>query len=409
MTENIQPTTWQLYRSLALSVYAPTFLMSICQSSVVLVIPLFALDLGSSAAIAALVFAMRGLGNIAMDVPAGYCSARLGDKFTMLLGVVVMSLTGFAASYCTTPLELGLAAFCFGGAMATWMLARLTHISEAVHVSHRGKAISTMAGLARFGHLLGPLATGLIADQFGFPWVFLFISTTALLALLMVIVFVGANKKSSHEDSPGIVNLIPHIISQHWRVFLTAGTAMLFLTLLRSGRGLLIPLWGAHIDLTPADIGLIVSLAAAVDMIMFPAAGYLLDNRGRKHSAVICMVLLSLGILAVPWTATFTGLLLAAMLAGMGNGFGSGINMTLGADFAPAHERGEFLGVWRLIGDLGSFAGPLFMGYVAHVFLLAATFSVTALLGLTGAIIMAVFVRETLQQSRQNERPKNHP
>ena len=39
-----------------------------------------------------------------------------------------------------------------------------------------------------------------------------------------------------------------------------------------------------------------------------------------------------------------------ALLLGFGNGLGSGIVMTLGADFAPARGRAEFLGVWRLVG-----------------------------------------------------------
>ncbi len=136
--------------------------------------------------------------------------------------------------------------------------------------------------------------------------------------------------------------------------------------------------------------------AAAIDMTMFPAAGYIMDNWGRRYAAIFCLTLLSFGIFLVPFTTNFSTLVLVAMLVGLGNGLGSGINMTLGADFAPPHERGEFLGVWRLMGDSGSFAGPLLMGYIANTFLLATALSVTASLGLIGILMMAVFVKETL-------------
>ena len=63
-----------MYRSLLFSVYLPSFLMSICQGSVLLVIPLFALDLGADVGITALVFSLRGLGNMMFDVPAGYAT-----------------------------------------------------------------------------------------------------------------------------------------------------------------------------------------------------------------------------------------------------------------------------------------------------------------------------------------------
>ena len=189
-----------------------------------------------------------------------------------------------------------------------------------------------------------------------------------------------------------MVALIPHILSNHRKVFATAGVSVLCLTILRSGRQLLVPLWGESLGLDATDIGLIVSCAAAVDMTMFIPVGLILDNLGRKYAAVPCMGILAVALFLIPLSDSFVTLLLAGMLAGLGNGFGSGINMTLGADFAPEHERGEFLGVWRLCSDLGSFAGPIIMGYIANSFLLATAFSFAGGLGVVGAFVMVVFV-----------------
>ena len=389
-------STLAMYRSLALSVYLPSFLMSLCQGSVVLMIPLFALYLGANPAIAAVVFAMRGLGNMISDVPAGYAAARVGDKTTMMTGVTLMALVALLASQCTSPLQLAFAAFLFGGSMATWMLARLTHISESIHVSQRGKAIATMAGLQRFGNLIGPISSGIIADQFGFKYVFICVSVIASVALVLVIYNVKQNRSGATAESPSMIAVVPHILSNHRKVFATAGLSVLCLTILRSGRQLLVPLWVESLRLNTRDIGLIVSCAAAVDMTMFIPVGYTLDNLGRKYAGVPCMAIMALAMFLLPLSDSFLTLLLASMLAGLGNGFGSGINMTLGADFAPEHERGEFLGVWRLCSDLGSFAGPIVMGYIANTFLLATAFSFAGGLGVVGAFIMVVFVKETL-------------
>jgi MFS family permease len=393
---NPSMSTWEMYRSLMLSVYLPSFFMSLCQGSVLLIIPLFALDLGANAGIAALVFAVRGLGNMMVDVPAGYAASRLGDKHTMLIGVSIMAITGLLASQATSAMGLAIFAFLFGSAMATWLIARLTHISEAVPTYHRGKAISAMAGLQRFGNLIGPVVSGFVAVEFGFEYVFIAVGVIAAIAFFMVIFFVPENKKGHHENSPNIAKLIPHILGSHYKVFATAGVAILFLTVLRAGRQLLIPLWGESLGLDASEIGLIMGGAAAIDMTLFPVAGYILDNFGRRYAAIACMSLLSLGLFLVPFTSGFTTLLLAAMLVGVGNGFGSGINMILGADFAPPKERGEFLGVWRLISDSGSFAGPIFMGYIANTFVLATALTVTSMLGLIGIFMMLFFVRETL-------------
>lgn len=386
-----------MYRSLLFSVYLPSFLMSICQGSVLLVIPLFALDLGADVGITALVFSLRGLGNMMFDVPAGYATGRLGDRTVMIIGVSMMAVAGIFTSQASSPLQLAIAAFIFGGAMATWLLARLAHISEKVPSFQRGKAISTMAGIQRFGNLLGPVTSGFIAHQYGFEYVFFGIACIACTALVLVLIAVKKNQKSAlDEKSPGLMTVVPDLLRRHMQIFATAGFAVLCLTILRSSRQLLIPLWGESIGLDTASIGLVVSASASVDMVMFPLAGYMMDNLGRRYAAISCQLTLALGIFLIPLTSNFAELVAVAILAGAGNGLGSGIVMTLGADFAPPESRGEFLGLWRLISDSGSFAGPMLLGYIASSIALASTFAVVSSLGLLGAAVMWFLVKEPL-------------
>jgi MFS family permease len=99
----------------------------------------------------------------------------------------------------------------------------------------------------------------------------------------------------------------------------------------------------------------------------------------------------------IPFTSSFGGLLLAACLMGFGNGIGSGTMMTVGADLAPPGSVGEFLGVWRLVGDAGQSSAPLAVGNVADLLgLVAATF-VIAGFGLAAGVIFALLVPETLK------------
>ena len=90
---------------------------------------------------------------------------------------------------------------------------------------------------------------------------------------------------------------------------------------------------------------------------------------------------------------------------GIGNGFGSGAMLTLGADLAPEEERGEFLGVWRLIGDVGSTGGPLVVGAVADIFILPVAALVMGVAGLISASILLFKVPETLSKSTPNKTP----
>ena len=67
---------------------------------------------------------------------------------------------------------------------------------------------------------------------------------------------------------------------------------------------------------------------------------------------------MGLGMAVLPLATDYLGLLAATAILGFGNGLGSGAMMTLGADLAPPGSSGEFLGVWRLIGDVGNAGAP---------------------------------------------------
>ena len=76
---------------------------------------------------------------------------------------------------------------------------------------------------------------------------------------------------------------------------------------------------------------------------------------------------------------------MVALLIAAGNGLGSGIVMTIGADTAPVVGRAQFLGGWRLCGDIGGTSGPLAFSALAAVLPLAAACVVVGLVGLAGA------------------------
>jgi MFS-type transporter involved in bile tolerance (Atg22 family) len=101
----------------------------------------------------------------------------------------------------------------------------------------------------------------------------------------------------------------------------------------------------------------------------------------------------------IPMTGSVSGLALVASLIGFGNGLGSGTMLTLGADLAPKESRGEFLGMWRLIGDFGHSTGPLLVGAVAGVLALPPASLVIGVGGIVASLIFAFLVPETARRT----------
>jgi MFS family permease len=132
-------------------------------------------------------------------------------------------------------------------------------------------------------------------------------------------------------------------------------------------------------------------------MALFPLAGYSMDHWGRKLTGAGCIGLISIALGLLPLTATALPYLLVTIIAGIGNGFGSGIILTMGADLAPTDEPSQFLGVWRMIGDLGALIGPLLTSVVTS---LVVALQLSAFIGLTGGLVLALCVSETLSRPR---------
>jgi MFS family permease len=104
------------------------------------------------------------------------------------------------------------------------------------------------------------------------------------------------------------------------------------------------------------------------------------------------MVIMGAAMLLMPLTSGFVTLLVASLAIGFGNGIGSGMNMTLGADHSPQHGRAHFLGVWRLMSDIGSSCGPVLLSFLAGSLSLAAGIASTGLLAFVGAAALAYWI-----------------
>ncbi len=133
-------------------------------------------------------------------------------------------------------------------------------------------------------------------------------------------------------------------------------------------------------------------------MAMFYPAGVIMDRYGRKYASVPSFLIQGIGMALVPLTMSFGTLLMATLVIGFGNGIGSGTMLTLGSDLAPKESMGEFLGVWRLIGDMGGTGAPLAVGGVADLVGLAMSALVLCGVGLGAAAILAWWVPETLRR-----------
>ncbi|MCJ7549480.1 MAG: MFS transporter [Anaerolineae bacterium] len=411
MIDRRNPYLRRLLRDpLILPVYVPAFVLFLGSALLSPVLPLYAEDFEVSYAWIGAVASARALGMLLMDIPSGLLLRRLGHKRAILLGMAVT--VGFCAamSWAGSIQEAFLYQLVSGFGMALYGIARHAYITEHAPKSNRGRSMALFGGLVRIAGFIGPSIGGFAAARMGLRVPFVVAGLVSVPALLSVALFMPGVKAASslvgctsqpRKAKP--VDLLEMLRGQT-RLLVPAGLGQFFVQMVRSGRGIIIPLFAANVlGLDVAQVGLLLTISAAVEMTMFWPAGWLMDNLGRKYSFVPSFALQAVGMACVPLAGGFAGLLACASLIGLGNGLSSGGMMTLGSDLAPDNARGEFLGVWRLIGDGGATAGPAVVGFVADGLALPSAALTLAVAGLLAALTFGVLLPETRRPEQVTE------
>jgi MFS family permease len=369
---------------------------------IVPVLPLFARSLGASVALASMVVGARGAGSMLFDLPAGAITSRLGRLPVLLFAAGTAAVAATATGFISSLWPLVLLTVALGATHMLWVISVQTHIRQNLSSEQRGRAMALVGGTLRVGWVVGPIAGGYLGKTYGLHTVYFGQGMLCFAALVFLLIgsdhyrFRSRALKGEALRAPGIPFL--RTLRGRWSPFLLVGLVVVTLQMLRIGRQTILPLWGEHISLDVAAIGLIFGLSRAVELLLVYPAGLLMDRRGRKWAAVPCIILQAIALSLIPLSRGFTGLLLGSLLAGFGNGLGSGIVLTLGADLSPRSSTAEFLGIWHLLSDMGATTGPLLIGLVSQVFgLQAAPFLITAI-GVLGAWLMIAKVPETLRK-----------
>jgi MFS family permease len=346
-------------RGSAVAIFGPAVLFGLAEGAILPVIVLTARDHGATVAGAALVLALLAVGSLLMNLPASVIAEKLGERWA-IAAASILACGALALSAVAPNLALfGLGIFIFGMTGSVIKLARQKLLAEAVPPTMRARAMSMLGGSMRIGVFAGPFLGALVIQLLGLMGAYYAASAAMLTAGVISLSLVQPARQSGEKEvaQPAATGFRA-VLSHHRRVFLSFGSAVALLSAVRAARQAVIPLWAESLGIDPTAASLIYGLSGAVDMLLFYPGGKAMDRFGRRHVAVPSTIILALGLAAVPFTPGPVSLGIVAGLLGLGNGIGSGLIMTLGADLSPAHGRAHFLGIWRLINDLGSTAGP---------------------------------------------------
>jgi len=398
-------TEFTCVRDLVPSLYGPAAAMQFNRALLVTVLPLEVMErFNVGYQDAAGYVALMGIGTFTANVPTGWLLGHLSPRDVLLVsvGISVLSALIFMVSSKAT---LGVGAVLLGVAQTMTQLARQAFIGAWVPQDYRGRVSSALGGVNRISFFVGPMIGGALAHRFSTRCVYgvqLLISGLGGLLILRFMPNVATSDQAGGSKNAKGTKAAPagtmEILRVHGKTLARIGVFTLGFSALREGRKLYFALAGKDANLTQETVGYIAGLSFGVDACFFPAAGKLLDTIGRTKTGGLSMTIISVGIGVLTLSHSVGFQVLFAVIAGFGNGLGSGVCITIGADLAPPESRGTFLGIFRTTTSLADLIAPLIVGVIADRMSLHAAERMSVIWGLATALYVTLLVPDTRQK-----------
>lgn len=382
---------------------------------VIPVFPSYARSFGVSFAAIGLVQLVFGLTRFSFGLVGGIVVDRFGARASTMAGLLIVSLSSYAAGFAGSFPQFVLARGFGGAGSALFIGGLMNRVLRIIEPSAMGRA----TGVSRSGFLVGisvgPILGGFVAKHFGLSAPFHFYASGLLVSTVIAYVVMREERvplDPSTDPSPVAARKRPLDSLRAARPLFRDRRYMtaLFATLVGwwtiSGPAQVVgPLFAdLELGLAPQKIGLAVSMLAVGEIFVLIFAGKASDRYGRRAVLIPSLVVTALATAAMGQIEGTPALYFPLMVAiGAGIAAGSTASGGLLADSLPKGGSGAAVGVNQMAGDLGYLVAPVATLWVAEHF----SFETAYVFGAIPAVL-CILTALRLPKTRSQERD-DHP
>ncbi|WP_279176488.1 MFS transporter [Campylobacter insulaenigrae] len=331
------------------------------------VLSLYALELqGANEFLVGLLVGVYALTQMALQVPFGVISDKIGRKKTMLIGLIIFIIGSFVCSYANDIYTMMFGRLLQGagaiGAVATAM------ISDFINEENRGKAMAVMGSFIGLSFAASLVLSPLMSAKFGLSSLFDLSAILSFVCIVLLFSVVPKEHAIHHENTKTPLKML----------LKEKNLALMNLTncmqkMLMSVAFLSIPLMLVNEFNYPSENLWHVYVSSMVlGFIAMGLSGSLGEKRGlSKEILLLGVVFFILSYIIFAFANSAFVFMVGVVIFFIGFNLHEPIMQSCASKFAKVNEKGAALGIFNSFGYFGSFLGGVVGGYFLHHFSLS--------------------------------------
>lgn len=349
-------------------------------SMLIVVVPVYGLQLGASPLVLGAVLSAQYLLPLALAIPLGGVVSRFGGRATLITGASLM-VAGLLAMHFWPG---------FGGLVLGQLLVGLAHLQMVLAAQTIIANLGTGPRLEKYfgwystwlsgGQVIGPLLAGLLLNASGTAYVFLVMAAFALVAGVVGFWLTGqATERIQVTRKQAGFRAQWALMQSNRGVQLSVLVTVLGMFAL-GVYGSYLPVYLESLAISPVIIGVLVSLRAGVSMVIRPFMASIIQLAGgRVNTVLFSLVTVSAGIAFLGATEQIVIMAMLAVLVGIGSGLTQPLSMVILAEAVNRAQRSGALGMRLMANRAIHFLAPLMFGLLLELGGFALAFSASGL------------------------------
>jgi MFS family permease len=341
-------------------------------------------ELGGSVSTIGFIMGMASMATILTTPAVGIAVDRLGKKWFLAGGGILMSLTTLPFAYMDTVNYLfPLLRLLHGAALSLCFVSAGTLIVDVSSSAKRSQAIGIFGIFSIINFALAPSIGKVIVEHFGFAKFFIFDSFFGLMAFIVAL-FIAEPR----IIEKGIIG------NTYFSVLFKKGVFVAASALFVAGMGFVtvitfVPVFSGRISVEAYEIFFITYTFSIIAVRVF--GGWIPDKYGKKKASVPAFFVYAASIIALGFTTNWVGLLVSGILFGLGHGLFYPAIYALVMDLSSEIDRGKAISICSVSLTFGGMLGVFIYGVVAEKLGFPLMFQILGITSVIGFLIFSIF------------------